>query len=87
MLDFTAGTLKDRLQRERFNLIFRTCLLSESDNLDDIEDLPCENSNEIEFIQAKETLLQAGIIEGILKYDVGNRLRFRWYHNSLCFYP
>lgn len=87
VLDFTAGTLKDRLQRERFNLIFRTCLLSESDNLDDIEDLPCENSNEIEFIQAKETLLQAGIIEGILKYDVGNRLRFRWYHNSLCFYP
>lgn len=85
VLDFTAGTLKDRLQRERFNLIFRTCLLS--DNFDDIEDLPCENFNEIEFIQAKKALLQAGIIEGILKYDVGNRLRFRWYHNSLCFYP
>lgn len=85
VLDFTAGTLKDRLQRERFNLIFRTCLLS--DNFDDIEDLPCENFNEIEFIQAKKALLQAGIIEGILKYDVGNRLRFRWYHNSLCLYP
>ena len=38
-------------------LFFVPVFLSESDNLDDIEDLPCENSNEIEFIQAKETLL------------------------------
>lgn len=85
VLDFAGGTLKDRLQRERFNLIFRTCLLS--DNLDDIEVLSCENTNYIELIQAKETLLETGVIEGILKYDIGNRLRFRWYHNSLCFYP
>lgn len=85
VLDFTAGTLKDRLQREIFNKIFRTCLLS--DALDEIEELQCENANEIEFIQAKETLLQPGVIEGILKRDIGSRLRFRWYHNSLCFYP
>ena len=85
VLDFAAGTLKDRLQRDRFNKIFRSCLMS--DNLDDIEKLECENENEIEFIQAKETLLQPGVIEGILKWSIGSRLRFRWYHNSRCLYP
>ena len=85
VLDFTAGTLKDRLQRERFNKIFRTCLLS--DDLYEIEELQCENTNDIEFIQAKEVLLQSGVIEGILKWEMGSRLRFKWYHSSRCFYP
>lgn len=87
VLDFTGSTLKDRLQKEEFNNIFRTCLLS--DNLDDIEELQCENehNNDLEFIQAKKVLLQPGVIEGILKWDIGSCLRFKWYYNSMCFYP
>lgn len=85
VLDFAAGTLKDRLQRERFNNIFRICLLS--NNLEDIKELQCENGNDIEFIQTKDVLLQPGVIEGILKWEIGSRLRFRWYHNCMCLYP
>ena len=58
-----------------------------SDNLNEINVLPCEDSNDIELIQAKEVLLQPGVIEGILKHNVGSFLRFRWFHNSRCFYP
>lgn len=87
VLDFAGSTLKDRLQKEEFNNIFRTCLLS--DNLDDIEELHCENEhkNDLEFIQAKKVLLQPGVIEGILKRNIGSCLRFKWYYNSMCFYP
>lgn len=84
-LDFAGNTLKEKLQRQRFEPIFRRCLLC--DDLDNIEELAWSNSVDVEGIQTKATLLQNGVIEGILKYKGGEELRFRWYHNCSCFYP
>lgn len=84
-LDFAGNTLKEKIQRQRFEPIFRRCLLCE--NLDTIEELRWSNSEDTEGIQTKATLLQNGVIEGILKYKGGEDLRFRWYHNCSCFYP
>ncbi|EJX00949.1 hypothetical protein EVA_10945, partial [gut metagenome] len=56
VLDFAAGTLKNKLQHERFNSIFRTCLLTE--DLKEIKLLPCSENDGIEFIQARKQLLQ-----------------------------
>ena len=84
-LDFSGNTLKEKLQMQRFESIFRRCLLGE--DLANIQELNWANSDDIEGIQTKAALLQNGVIEGILKYEGGEDLRFRWYHNCFCFYP
>ena len=84
-LDFSGNTLKDKLQMQRFEHIFRRCLLCE--DLTGIGELCWSNSEDIEGIQTKSALLQNGVIEGILKHKGGEELRFRWYHNCSCFYP
>lgn len=84
-LDFAGNTLKEKLKMQRFEPVFRRCLLTE--DLNDIDELHWENPDEIEGIQTKRALLQNGVIEGILKYKGGDQLRFRWYHNCSCFYP
>lgn len=84
-LDFSGNALKEKLKMQRFEPIFRRCLLCE--DLNGIGELCWSNSEEIEGIQTKSTLLQNGVIEGILKHKGGEELRFRWYHNCSCFYP
>ncbi|MBD5222736.1 MAG: DUF262 domain-containing protein [Bacteroidales bacterium] len=84
-LDFSGNTLKDKLHMQRFELIFRRCLLCE--DLTGIGELCWSNSEDMEGIQTKSALLQNGVIEGILKHKGGEELRFRWYHNCSCFYP
>lgn len=84
-LDFSGNTLKEKLQMQRFEPIFRRCLLCE--DLTSIGELCWSNSEDIEGIQTKSALLQNGVIEGILKHKGGEELRFRWYHNCSCFYP
>lgn len=84
-LDFSGSVLRDKLLQQRFEPIFRKCLLCK--DLVNFEELPWLNPNEIDAIQAKETLLQNGVIEGILKHNGGEALRFSWYHNCQCLYP
>lgn len=84
-LDFAGNTLKDKLKQQRFEPVFRRCLLSE--DLNTLSELPWMNLEDVEGFQTKQTLLQEGVIEGILKHKDGVQLRFRWYHNCRCFYP
>lgn len=84
-LDFSGGVLKEKLSRERFEPIFRRCLLS--NDLTNLDELPWFNANETEGIQTKASLLQNGVIEGILSKREGEYLRFSWYHNCSCFFP
>lgn len=86
-LHFAGNTLKEKLRMQRFEPVFRRCLLT--DDLNNIDELPWGNPGEIEGIQTKQALLQRGVIEGILKYKYKDSElpRFYWYHNCSCFYP
>ena len=84
-LDFSGDTLKQKLRLQRYESVFRRCLLC--DDLTEVKLLSWSNPEETEAIQTKAALLQNGVIQGILKYKGGEDLRFRWYHNCSCFYP
>lgn len=84
-LNFSGKTLKEKLRMQRFENIFRKCLLSE--DIADIVALDWSNTDDTEGVQTKETLLKDGVIEGILQWKGGEDLRFRWFHNCSCFYP
>ena len=85
ILGISYHGLKENLRHQRFEAVFRMCLLA--DQLSGMEEAVWSNPEESEAIQTKETLLKPGVIAGILSHRIGTELRFRWYHNCSCFFP
>ena len=84
IFDLSENGLKEKLKVQQLEPIFRKCLLS--DKLTNIADEERQDQND-ECVQIKDTLLKPGVIEGILKYKIGEKLRVHWYHNCRCLFP